>query len=238
MTTEAKPVVPEPGTERAQIASTPDYVIVKVWQLPVRVIHWTIFLSILVLSITGFYIGTPFLLTGSDPKFLMGWMRAVHYVTAFIFIAAVLARIIWAFTGNKWTRWDQFIPISKERRANAWVGLRYYLFMTSEPPSGAGHNAIAGATYLVVYVIFLVQIFTGLALLSLESEGFLASTTGWVFAILPIPWVRFVHHLIMWLIWGFVINHLYSAFLMDTEEKSGLFSSMFTGWKRLPSDRL
>lgn len=238
MTTKTVPPAPGAGADEVQIVPTSDDVLVKVWQLPVRVIHWTIFLSIVVLSITGFYIGTPFLSTGSDPRFLMGWTRSVHYLTAFIFIAAVIARIIWAFTGNKWARWDQFIPVSKERWANARAGLRYYLFMTREPPPGAGHNAMAGATYLLVFVMFLAQIFTGLALVSLESQGFLASTTGWVFAILPIAWVRFVHHLIMWLIWGFVINHLYSAFLMDTEEKTGLISSMFTGWKRLPSDRL
>jgi Ni/Fe-hydrogenase 1 B-type cytochrome subunit len=35
----------------------------------------------------------------------------------------------------------------------------------------------------------------------------------------------------MWLTWGFVIHHVYSAVLVDTEEKSGLVSSIFTGWK-------
>jgi Ni/Fe-hydrogenase 1 B-type cytochrome subunit len=34
---------------------------VYVWQVPVRVTHWLIALSIIVLSVTGFYIGRPFL---------------------------------------------------------------------------------------------------------------------------------------------------------------------------------
>jgi len=229
---------PKQETPQSADISTEELVTVKVWQLPVRVIHWTIFLAIVVLSVTGFYIGTPFLTTGSDPGFVMGWMRSIHNLAAFAFIAAIIARIIWAFTGNKWSRWDQFVPTTKERRDNAWAGLKYYTFFRKEPPPGAGHNALASAAYLVLYLMFLVQVFTGLALLSLESEGFLASMTGWVFAILPIPWVRFLHHLIMWLIWGFVIQHVYSAFLMDTEEKTGLISSIFTGWKRLPADRL
>ena len=39
---------------------TEDLVRVYVWQLPVRITHWLIAGSILVLSVTGFYIGTPF----------------------------------------------------------------------------------------------------------------------------------------------------------------------------------
>ncbi len=221
-----------------QVVATAGCVTVRVWQLPVRVIHWTIFSSVVVLSLTGFYIGTPYLSVGSDPRFVMGWARAAHNLAAFVFIAAIVARIIWAFSGNKWSRWDQFIPISKARRENAWAGFKYYTFLSRTPPAGAGHNALAGSTYLVVLVMFLVQIFTGLALLSLESGGALASISGWVFAVLPIPWIRFVHHLIMWMTWGFVIHHVYSAVLMDTEEKTGLISSIFTGWKRLPADRL
>ena len=221
-----------------EIVATPGVVTVCVWPLPVRVIHWTIFLSVVVLSLTGFYIGTPYLAVKSDPGFVMGWARALHNVTAFVFIAAIIARIIWAFTGNRWSHWDQFVPASKERRQNAWAGLKYYLFVSRTPPPGVGHNALAGATYLVLFLMFLVQIFTGTALLSLESGGFLAAVSGWVFLVLPIPWVRFLHHLIMWLTWGFVVHHVYSAMLMDTEEKTGLISSMFTGWKRIPVDRL
>jgi Ni/Fe-hydrogenase 1 B-type cytochrome subunit len=233
MTTDA---THKPGEDQAE--APPALVTIKVWELPVRVVHWTIFVSVIVLSITGFYIGTPFLTTGSDPKFLMGWMRAIHDLAAFVFIAAVLARIIWAFTGNRWSRWDQFVPTSKDRRANARQALRYYLFMSDDPPHETGHNALAGATYFVLFVMFLVQILTGLALLSLETEGFLATTTGWVFAIMPIPWVRFLHHLIMWLTWGFVVHHVYSAWLVDSDAKAGLLSSIFTGWKRLPPEEL
>ncbi len=231
MTTDATP-------RQDEAATTPNLVTIKVWELPIRVIHWTIFVSVIVLSITGFYIGTPFLTTGSDPKFLAGSIRAVHNLAGFVFIAAILARVIWAFTGNRWSHWDQFIPIGSDRRSNAGQALRYYLFLSDDPPHEAGHNALAGLTYLVLFVMFLVQIVTGLALLGLESGGRIASTTGWVFTMVPIPWVRFLHHLIMWLTWGFVVHHVYSAWLVDTDAKAGLISSIFTGWKRLPPDEL
>ncbi len=83
---------------------------VYVWQIPVRVTHWLIALSIVVLSVTGLYIGQP-VHDRAGPaaqSFVMGWMKVIHGYTAYVFIAAVLARVIWMFTGNKYARWDKF----------------------------------------------------------------------------------------------------------------------------------
>lgn len=212
---------------------------VRVWELPVRITHWTIFFSVIVLSVTGFYIGNPFLLTRSDPGFLMGTIRAIHSVAAWVMIAAVLARIVWAFVGNRWSRWDQFIPVARERRSGGRQALRYYLFLRRDPPAEVGHNPLAGLTYTVVYLMFLTQIITGLALKGLDNPGAtISDLTNWVFSLGSIPAVRFAHHIIMWLTWGFVVHHVYSAFLVDTEEKNGLISSIFSGRKQVEKDLL
>jgi Ni/Fe-hydrogenase 1 B-type cytochrome subunit len=85
----------------------------------------------------------------------------------------------------------------------------------------------------------LVQIVTGLALTGLDNPGgILSNLTGWVFGIGSIPAVRFTHHIIMWLTWGFIIHHVYSAVLVDTEEKNGLLSSIFSGRKEVEKDLL
>ena len=87
---------------------------VYVWQIPVRVTHWLIAGSIVVLSVTGFYIGRPFVtVTGpAGQSFVMGWMKVIHAWTAYVFIGAVLVRVIWMFTGNKYSHWDKFISIN------------------------------------------------------------------------------------------------------------------------------
>lgn len=212
-------------------------VTVRVWELPVRITHWTIFFSVIVLSVTGFYIGNPFIVTGSDPQFLMGWMRSIHTVAAYTMIAAVLARIIWAFVGNRWSRWDQFIPTQGGRRTTSREMLRYYVLLRRDPPSEIGHNPLAGLTYTVLYVMFLVQILTGLALKGLDAPGgVLSDLTNWVFSLGSIPAVRLTHHIIMWLTWGFVVHHVYSAVLVDIEEKNGLVSSIFGGRKNVTKD--
>jgi Ni/Fe-hydrogenase 1 B-type cytochrome subunit len=222
-----------------EVEAIPPRVTVRVWQLPVRITHWTIFLCVIVLSVTGYYIGNPFVITGSDPRFVMGWMRSIHLVAAWVMIAAVLARIVWAFTGNRWSHWDQFIPVRRERRGNSMQMLRYYLFLRRDPPSEVGHNPLAGLAYTAVYAMFVVQIVTGLALHGLDDPGgLLSNLTGWVFALGSVGAVRLTHHLIMWLTWGFVVHHLYSAILVDTEEKNGLISSIFTGRKQVDRDLL
>ena len=55
---------------------------VFVYEWPMRLCHWLIAISIVVLTVTGFYIGEPFL--GSRPgeavdQFFMGYMRFAHF---------------------------------------------------------------------------------------------------------------------------------------------------------------
>lgn len=52
---------------------------------------------------------------------------------------------------------------------------------------------------------------------------------------ISVPTMRFVHHLIIWLVWGFMIHHVYSAILVNRVEGSGLITSIFSGYKFLPT---
>src|ERR1019366_3790922 len=61
---------------------------VYVWELPVRVSHWFIFLPVLVLSFTGYYMHNPFIVAKSSAPFLMATMRFTHLVAGSVFISA------------------------------------------------------------------------------------------------------------------------------------------------------
>jgi len=50
--------------------------------------------------------------------------------------------------------------------------------------------------------------------------------------------MRLAHHLIMWLLIAFALHHVYSAFLVDSEEGNGLMSSIFSGFKFISTDLL
>ena len=130
-----------------------------------RITHWLIAVSIVVLSATGLYIGHPFI-TVSGPasqRFVMGWIKVIHGYTAYVFITAVIARLIWMFTGNRYAHWDKFIPVRSERRQGLWPTLKFYLFALRKPPGFVGHNPLAGATYTLVFGLYFVAIVTGLA---------------------------------------------------------------------------
>jgi Ni/Fe-hydrogenase 1 B-type cytochrome subunit len=202
---------------------------VYVWEVPVRLTHWVTVLAILVLSGTGFYIGDP--IFGGSVS-LMAWMRGVHRITAYVFIAGVMLRTYWAFAGNEWASWRALFPyLTAEGRRQMARTFLYYTFLRRQPPGGLGHNPLAGMAYSAVVALMVAEILTGFALQSLGGGGWRRALFGWIFSLISLQGVRLVHHMIMWLLLGFAVHHVYSAVLMDLEEKNGLLTSIFTGYK-------
>ena len=69
---------------------------VMVWELPVRIFHWVNFLTIIVLSVTGFIIADPpAILSNAEATDLhsFGIVRFIHFVAAYIFFFNMLMRI-------------------------------------------------------------------------------------------------------------------------------------------------
>ncbi|HSL49623.1 MAG TPA: Ni/Fe-hydrogenase, b-type cytochrome subunit [Candidatus Deferrimicrobiaceae bacterium] len=202
---------------------------VYVWEVPVRLTHWVTVLAILVLSGTGFYIGDP--IFGGSVS-LMAWMRGVHRITAYVFIAGVMLRTYWAFAGNEWASWRALFPyLTAEGRRQMARTFLYYTFFRRQPPGGLGHNPLAGMAYSAVVALMIAEILTGFALQSLGGGGWRRALFGWIFSLISLQGVRLVHHMIMWLLLGFAVHHVYSSVLMDLEEKNGLLTSIFTGYK-------
>jgi Ni/Fe-hydrogenase 1 B-type cytochrome subunit len=202
---------------------------VYVWEVPVRLTHWVIVLAILVLSATGFYIGHP--VVGGSVS-LMAWVRGIHRLAAWVFVASLLLRTYWAFAGNQWASWRVLFPyLTAEGRRGMGGVFSYYIFFRWRPPSFVGHNPLAGATYSLVVLLMIAQVVTGFALQSLGGGGWRHALFGWVFSVMSLQGARLAHHLIMWLLLGFMVHHVYSAALMDAEEKNGTLASIFTGYK-------
>ena len=217
-----------------------DLVRVYVWEWPVRVAHWGVVFSIAVLAVTGIYIGYPSItVTGpAGDHFLTGTVKVVHSYAAILFTLAVLSRLIWMFRGNHFARWDQFIPVKRRRRRAGLRTLRFYLFQLRKPPGFIGHNPLAGATYTLVFLIYLVMILTGF---TLYGAGANVSSHMRVFGhLIPLlgglQTVRLIHHVGMWLLIGFAIHHVYSAVLMSQIEGNATIESIFSGYKFVQKD--
>ena len=204
-----------------------------IWELPVRLNHWTNVFCIVVLSVTGFFIGTPFSIGQSASDFSMGWIRFIHFTAAYLFTVSVMSRVIWAFIGNKYSGWREFFPLATaEGREKSVKMLRYYLFMDKEVPETIGHNPLATSAYVALFAIYYVMILTGFAMYAEHSPGSpMHSVLAPVYALFSNQGMRLTHHASMWLIFGFIINHIYSAVLFDIKEHGGEISSMFSGYK-------
>jgi Ni/Fe-hydrogenase 1 B-type cytochrome subunit len=207
-------------------------IVLYVWELPVRIAHWVIFLSIVVLSFTGYYIYYPFIISRDSGAYVMGTMRFIHEITGFVFIIAFFVRLYWFFVGNRWAGWREYVPVSRPQFRGLFNQLAYYLFLRREPSSRVGHNPLAGITYVVIYLLMFVEILTGLALynrvLGGRVWGFLVNWMTWFASYRTL---RQIHFLIMFAFLAFVIHHVYSAVLIDIEERSGLLGSIFSGYK-------
>jgi Ni/Fe-hydrogenase 1 B-type cytochrome subunit len=204
-----------------------------VWELPVRWCHWVNVTCIVVLAATGLLIGHPFSLGSSTASFTMGWIRFIHFTAAFCFTISVVSRVIWAFIGNDYSRWKAFFPLFSARgRTRVVRMLRYYLLIDKEVPETIGHNPLAATVYLLLFSAYFAMILTGLSLYAeYAPHGILHKALGFMYAFFTNQGMRLTHHITMWFIFGFVVNHVYSAWLMDIKEHGGGISSMFSGYK-------
>jgi Ni/Fe-hydrogenase 1 B-type cytochrome subunit len=212
---------------------------VYVWEQPVRVSHWVIFLAVVVLSFTGYYIHNPFIVAKSSTTFLMATIRFIHIVTGFVFISAFLLRIYWFFKGNEWSNWRAFLPIHRRQWRGMGRMVAYYSFLRKDLVHQVGHNALAAVTYLVMFTLMFIEIITGLTLYTQVREGWLlAPLFSWLPRVIDIQYIRLTHFCIMFTFFAFVIHHVYSAVLVSWEERNGLIESIFTGYKFVPKAEL
>ncbi len=215
---------------------------VYVWEWPVRITHWLNAISIWVLSITGIYMGYPFLTSAGEASqhFFMGYAKLIHFYSAIVFTLSVLSRILWMFIGNKYASWDKFVPVSKIRRKGLGPTLKYYLFALRTPPGFVGHNPLAGLTYTLVFLAYLTMILTGLGMYA--SSAAYDSPVRIFASVLPLfggpQTARFIHHVVMWLLWMFIVHHIYSAVLMSQVEANATVESIFSGHKFVPREDL
>jgi Ni/Fe-hydrogenase 1 B-type cytochrome subunit len=212
-----------------------------VWELPVRLTHWVLFFSIIVLSATGYYIGNPYISVPGAAKdhFVMGTMRVVHLYAAIFFTLAVVVRIYWLFVGNDYARLMQFIPLSIDRLRSLWKTFLFYSFIRHDPDDYPGHNALAAASYAMIFVVYFVMITTGLALYTaIVSAGSPFQVFSFLIPLFDgLQMARLIHHIGMWIILIFVVVHVYFVFLSSVIEHIGTFDSIFSGYKFVPKRR-
>jgi Ni/Fe-hydrogenase b-type cytochrome subunit len=210
-----------------------------VWEKPVRIAHWLIFFSLMVLAATGLYLHRPFLAPGNGSSFLMARVRFTHELAGFVLISAFLLRAYWFFKGNFWARWSAYIPIHRWQWNGMGSMLEYYLFLRFRPIHRVGHNPLAALSYFVIYLAIFAEILIGLALFNhVLPNPVLQLFIGWLPRLVELQYLRLIHYLLTFVFLAFAILHVYICVLVSLEEENGLLDSIFSGWKFVPAAEL
>lgn len=216
---------------------------VYVWEFPVRLYHWVNALCVLALIGTGYVIGKPVAISYSGEAYQQYWfgtIRFLHFVAAFIFFFNFLVRIYWGFVGNRYARWNNFLPFKPSQIREMFSVLSVDVLQTRKTELiSIGHNALAGLIYFLSFLVFLFQSITGFALYSSMSGSWLPRLFSWIVPMMGGDFaVRQWHHAFMWFFIVFTIVHVYLVFYHDYIEGRGTMSSMVGGWKFEKDDAL
>lgn len=213
----------------------------SVWDVTLRICHWSWVAAIVVLTITGYLLAQPQWIPAgyTDPPtgFFVGYVRLVHYIAAVVLCLVLLVRA-YDLTVSKipYDRWKALIPFKSRRDlSNGWKTVQHYLFLRKEPPVYFGHNPLQQLTYTSVYIIMVVQIFTGFALWGLYNpDQWFLSLFQWVNEWIGPLQVRLLHYVLMWGLLIFIPAHVYLSVRADGVERMGAISSMVSGgrWVR------
>ena len=209
-----------------------DKVKVYVWEFPVRFTHWINVLCILALSITGFYVGNPFIYALSPDQYIMGWMRFIHFVSAYTFLMSIIIRLYWSMAGNKYACMCGWLPFSGKKMGELIEDLKVYLLISRRSKAHVGHSSLGGLTYLFLLGVFIFEIVSGFALYSVNHSGLIwTAMGGWLRGIMYLQTIRLWHHLLMYVILAFTLVHVYISLFSESLEKTGLIMSIFSGYK-------
>ncbi|MET3018434.1 Ni/Fe-hydrogenase, b-type cytochrome subunit [Flavobacterium hydatis] len=218
-----------------------------IWELPVRIFHWVNAFSITILVVTGFIIANPpGIISNKEAsgQFWLGYIREIHFISAYLFVSVLILRVYFAFKGNKYANWRVFFPFKKEGFARMWHVIKYDILLQNEkgniaPNAVVGHNSVAAASYFLMFLMALVMIATGFALYEPAATWFLPKMFAWVPNVLGGDFnVRLVHHFTTWTFILFAIVHIYLVFFHDWLEGRGETSAMISGYKFVNAERV
>ena len=209
---------------------------VYVYEAPVRLWHWVNVLAIVVLCVTGYFIGVPLPTMPGEASdhYLMGYIRFAHFAAGYVMAVGLLGRAYWALVGNHHARELFWVPLfQKAYWAEVFRMGLWYLFIVPRPNQYVGHNPLARLAMFGGYLMLSVfMIVTGFAL---YSEGAGAGSWqdrlfGWVIPLFGQSQdVHTWHRLGMWAMVIFVLVHVYAAIREDIMGRQSIVSTMISG---------
>jgi len=185
---------------------------VKIWDLPVRLFHWTL----VALLAFMFWSGK----TGGNAM-------EYHMYAGYWVLALVLFRVMWGFAGSNHARFSDFL--AGPGRAVAFAKQ----LVSKSPAPVAGHNPLGGWMVLALLVSLLVQ--TGTGLFANDDIAFqcpLADLVGKERS----NRLTHLHALLQYGLIAVIALHAAAIVFYVRVKRETLLRPMLTGWKAVPRE--
>lgn len=200
-----------------------------------RMFHWIMVDSIIVLFVTGFLIGKPPMVLAIEPSdtiLLVNWVRDLHFLAAYVFCASFAFRI-YGFIINKG---DRLFPRFWEGHFYSElmdVALHYGLLRSKH--KSYLRNPMARVSYAFLYVLVGIEFLTGFGMYYMtDPDSVIAKMLSWQIVLCGGEYaVHLVHHYVAWAIILFAFGHLYMVTRAEFMDAESEVSSMFSGSKML-----
>jgi Ni/Fe-hydrogenase 1 B-type cytochrome subunit len=201
------------------------------WNLTYRLDHWIRFFSMIVLTVTGLYIHSPFMAGGPESA-IMSNMRFLHFLGAYVLLLGLVLRVYLAFRSTFDADWRDF---------GIWRNLKnigdvaaYYLFLKESHKDYRRYNPLQALTYLFWAFLILFLTLTGFAIYHGNVFGFLPAPASfqWVNDLLGgESYTRIWHYMGMWVFIITVAIHVYMAIMIGAVQHDHTVRSMITGYR-------
>ncbi len=179
---------------------------VRIWDLPTRLFHWLLAVSVIGLIVTA--------KVGGDA---MNW----HFRLGYVVFALLLFRLVWGFVGGRWSRFASFFP------THARLGR--YLRGQARPEDHAGHNPLGAFSVLAMLLVLAAQVGTGL--FSDDDIAFAGPLTGLVAGSTVRAASSYHKDVGQLLVIGLVVLHLLAIAFYFFAKRKNLVRPMVTGDK-------
>lgn len=229
----------------------------RVWDRSVRWFHWINVLAILGLLGSGLVIYNGKALGISvDAKL---WMKELHAWFGYLMVANLFWRIVWGFTGSRFSRWSETLPF----RRGYLMELAAYLksLRGGQPRYYLGHNPLGRLMVMALLVLLVIQGVTGLVLAGtdlyypplgawiaewvapagidpstlLPGNKAMADAAAWdEMRAFRKPYIE-THEMVFFILSAAILVHIAAVVMTEIRERVGLVSAMLHGSKVLPN---
>jgi cytochrome b len=182
----------------------------KVWDLPVRVVHWL--LAILIVF--------SWWSANNDH---LDW----HRLSGYTILGLVVFRLYWGFAGSETARFANFL-----RGPRTVAVYARHLIADKTGPSAIGHNPMGAWSIVAMLTALVVQVTLGLFSVDVDGveSGPLASYISFDQGRMAAHW----HHFVFNIVWILVALHILAVLYYAVFRRDNLLSAMVTGWRLAP----